>query len=149
MQQAIVFAFLAAIWAGCTAFGTPSLEPCDTKKRAAQAGKIEALNAAVRDSVVRSFKQKNRIMEVGLSQQECHFNLSMRVEPITSEEYGRLQAETFIRQVKKHAPGETPPMPKWTGKGLYDFVITVHKDTIKGWIKGSKLYDEHRILWSR
>ena len=149
MQKVLIFAFLAVVGGGCAAFGTPSLEPCNAEKRAAQADKIKMLDVAIKDSIVRSFKQKNRIMEVGLSQQECHFGLHMRMQPITSEKYGRLQAETFIRQVKKHAPGETPPMPKWVGKGLYDFVVTVQKDTIKGWIKGSKLYDKHRILWSR
>lgn len=149
MQRAIVFAFLIALGTGCAACGTPEPESCDVEGRAAQADEIDTLSASIRDSIARSLEQKDRVMEVDLSQQECHFKLSMRLEPITSEAYGRLQAETFIRQVKKNAPGETPPLEDVVGEGLYDYVVTVRRDTIKEWIKGSKLYDEQRILWSK
>lgn len=153
MQQSwpfcLVWIGLLLLPGGCAAFSAPEPEPCDKQERQAAAAKIAPLSPAQRQQIQRAFEKKNRIQRANVVQQECHFILDLAVDTFTDERYGRIQADSLIRAVKAKAPNETPPLSQVAGTGLYDYVVTVQRDTVEMWIKGIKRYSDPHVMWTR
>lgn len=142
-------AALAAVLGGCY-----ELEPaaCDTEERAAQRRLVGDLDTAVRDSIAQVFKEKNRVERVFLEQAGCHFRATVYLDDFASRAYARAQAEAFVRVLKEEAPAETRPLETGIGTGLYDYVVTVHRNTDddnrRPLVRAVKHYDLDRLVWN-
>ncbi len=125
--------------------------PCDGEDRAPQRPLVQDLSAAVRDSIVHVFEQKNRVERALLEQTGCHFRATLYVDGFASRTYARAQAEELVHLLKENAPGETQPLATGIGTGLYDYVVSVHRqeaDPRQPLVRAVKHYDEDRLFWN-
>lgn len=153
--------FGTVLLAGC---GDLKPTPCTDAARAGHAALIQPLPDSVRLRIVQSFEQQDRIQRLDLTQADCHLRATVYVDSLATENYAIAQVEALVRELKKSAPGETKPLSTEPGEGIYDYLVTVRRDSasakagngsssgsLKGksqpMLKSAKLYSESRVLW--
>ena len=90
-----------------------------------------------RIDLVRNYiESKSFVRDTAVFQEGCKLSLAIIMDYAVNKEYAKEIGETFLRQIKSHAPGETPP-GKQIGKGIFEYLVGAYFPNEKNDCHGS------------
>ncbi len=85
------------------------------------------------------------VLDAAISQRERTLSLALVVEHGTSKERAKQLGENFVRSTKSLSKDASPN--KSIGKGMYDYLVSVHYPNGDEVVMGAKVSISDRIIW--